>query len=236
VNPSIEDCFLPAELDWLDGGLIGPKDTETSTASISIPHTDGNDKVQPALSKLSLSSQIYGIDGNGGLSSIPAPLRSFVVSEGTRKLLQLDLQNHSQYTLPSAQIMTGYIERYFKTFHQHMPFLHQASWTPENAATPLILAICANGALYSLDAEVGRALHTAAVSSMTSISSGVCALQTTMLLIAFAAWSDEVKDLGLALKLRGGITLMLRQEWATNVEITQPMSWSNWIDAESKKR
>lgn len=238
VIPSIEDCFIPANLDWLDDCLAAPEHAELIMGPVATVLGNHNNQGQSVLSRPSSPSATYGSDGHGALSCMSSFSRSFAISEDIRQKLQLELANFSNYILPSATALSRYIERYFRTFDQHMPFLHQATWAPENAPAPLFLAVCANGALYSLDRGIGRSLHTAAMATMTPKLSGVCALQTTMLLIAFAAWSDDVKDLGVALQLRGGITLILRKEWSTdtcNIDF-QSLDWKQWIDAESKKR
>lgn len=239
LDPAIQDCFLPDDLGWLDQCLTGSEPVEDVIASRRTMNgnQDGREGSSILSRPSSPSHQCLTYVG------VPSPAtkvrpRNFNVTEDTRQRVQLDIAIYSDLSLPSATILSQYIARYFNTFHQHMPFLHEATWSPETAATPLLLAICANGALYSLDRTIAQALHQVAIATLSPQVNGLCALQSTMLLIAFAAWSDDVKDLGLALQLRGGITLILRQEWSSAVnDVDLPLSsWKEWIEAESRKR
>lgn len=132
---------------------------------------------------------------------LPAGSRIFPVTEDTRHKVQLEVSNFSTYALPSTMALSQYIQRCFRTFHLHLPFLHEATWSPQDVAALLFLTLCANGALYNLEREIAFSLHKAAVAMMIPKVTRLCALQTTMLLIAFAAWSGDIKDLRLALQL-----------------------------------
>lgn len=65
------------------------------------------------------------------------------------------------FQLPSRLRMSRYLEGYFRGFHDHMPFLHTASFKPETAELNLVLAMAAVGALYKFEHARGYELYEA---------------------------------------------------------------------------
>ncbi|CAI0651435.1 unnamed protein product [Colletotrichum noveboracense] len=74
---------------------------------------------------------------------------------------------------------------------------------------------------------------------MTSLTDeGIHALQTMMLLTAFAAWSGTKEDLRTALQFHGRLAFAIRQEWALSEygEGAETTTWEAWLARESLKR
>ncbi|KAE9571142.1 hypothetical protein CGMCC3_g12753 [Colletotrichum fructicola] len=74
---------------------------------------------------------------------------------------------------------------------------------------------------------------------MTSLTDeGIHALQTMMLLTAFAAWSGTKEDLRTALQFHGRLAFAIRQEWALSEygESAETTMWEAWLARESLKR
>lgn len=64
--------------------------------------------------------------------------------------------------LPSRHTLARYLEGYFRGFHDHLPFIHTATFDLEKAALELLLALAAAGALYRFEHEKGYRLYAAA--------------------------------------------------------------------------
>ncbi|KAK2477109.1 hypothetical protein H9L39_12333 [Fusarium oxysporum f. sp. albedinis] len=140
--------------------------------------------------------------------------------------------------LPSRTKLSQYIHRYLACFHRHQPLFHDCTWVPVECPVPLTLAVCANGALYILERKIAVALFHTAVNLAKLAHKGICSLQLSMLLIAFAAWSGDPKDLEIAMQFHGCLALDIRREWtkaaaAPNLDST---TWAGWRDKEILKR
>jgi hypothetical protein len=165
--------------------------------------------------------------------------RTFEISESLTKQLQqqlIDIQ--STYVLPSRTSLSLFINQYFKSFHKHQPFLHEATWSPEHVPLSLLFAVCANGAVYSLERRIAKELNQQAIELLDLGDKGIHVLQTQMLLIAFAAWSGQADEIELALRIQSSMTLRLRKERCF-LEINETEiwdSWESWQTYESLKR
>ncbi|KAH9232869.1 hypothetical protein K456DRAFT_336704 [Colletotrichum gloeosporioides 23] len=144
----------------------------------------------------------------------------------------------SQYVLPSKDELSRFIARYFGSFHRHQPFLHEPTWSASRSPVMLVLAVCANGALYSLERPTAFGLYKMAVQMTSLTDEGIHALQTMMLLTAFAAWSGTKEDLRTALQFHGRLAFAIRQEWALSEygEGAETTTWEAWLARESLKR
>ncbi|THC88220.1 hypothetical protein EYZ11_012335 [Aspergillus tanneri] len=152
--------------------------------------------------------------------------------------MQTDVSQAGVYKLPSHPTLSQFIRRYFGSFHRHQPFLHPPTWSPSTAKTALILAVCANGAVYSLEPDIAVELHKAAVACMQrDEKKGLWTLQTLMLVAAFAAWSGSSDDLAFALQCYGEMTMAVRREWSQMQEEQEGFScWERWLERECLKR
>jgi hypothetical protein len=66
------------------------------------------------------------------------------------------------FKLPSKFTLIRYLEGYFSGFHDHLPFLHPATFDPGNIELELFLALTACGALYRFEHAKGYELYDAA--------------------------------------------------------------------------
>lgn len=66
------------------------------------------------------------------------------------------------FKLPSKFTLIRYLEGYFCGFHDHLPFLHPATFDPQNIELELLLALAAVGALYRFEHAKGHQLYDAA--------------------------------------------------------------------------
>lgn len=154
--------------------------------------------------------------------------------------------------IPKAKELERLIEAYIKCFHCHFPIVHFASLDFSTAPGPLILSICAIGALYRLERRravqfhnlASSALHSA-VSSHPSGSTAPAAarplwvVQSCLLLSMYAAFSGQpaavlstVEKMGFfknEFHLKRNALQKGRQE-------TSRLSWDEWILRESTKR
>lgn len=73
------------------------------------------------------------------------------------------------HIVPSKCAFVRYLEGYFRKFHSHLPFLHVASFRPENVGVELILSMIAIGAFYCFEHAEGYRLYGAARLSIDSI-------------------------------------------------------------------
>ncbi|CAG8889082.1 unnamed protein product [Penicillium nalgiovense] len=66
------------------------------------------------------------------------------------------------FRLPSKFTLIRYLEGYFCGFHDHLPFLHLATFDPQNIELELFLALTACGALYRFEYAKSYQLYDAA--------------------------------------------------------------------------
>lgn len=177
---------------------------------------------------------------NVGIVDAPLSHRSpdtLEISDEYRNIMQSHISKTSQFALPSRHELSGYISRYFSNFNRHQPLIHEATWSPNEAPVPLVLAVCANGSVYSLEHSDAVELYRGSLSLLATTDSGIWALQTLMLLTAFASWSGNEEDLHTAIRLHGRMTLALRKEWISQVDDpTAQSDWRAWLEAETCRR
>ena len=76
--------------------------------------------------------------------------------------------------LPSKNALNRFLGGYFEGLHPNLPFIHLATWNPHEAELPLLLALCAVGAFYCFERELGTRLHTASRKLIVSVSLAFC--------------------------------------------------------------
>ncbi|KAF2683191.1 hypothetical protein K458DRAFT_305681 [Lentithecium fluviatile CBS 122367] len=102
------------------------------------------------------------------------PRRSFAdISMDDRQQIADKLSEFSSvvpgtFRLPSRLALCRYIAAYINGFHEHMPFLHIPTMSPETCSIELILAIAAVGAQYTFEGEKGVELFNASRAIATS--------------------------------------------------------------------
>lgn len=243
--PGFEDLwqngFLPEDItlsnnlrDLLDEQNISQELVQTR----QIVRTSGlEDHARTILSRPSSPPLSTGNEESLNTGSVKAS-RAFEVTEEYRCVLQEQLKSTATYTLPSRVALSRFVTQYFKSFHRHQPFLHEATWDPEQAPVALVLAVCANGALYSLERKTATDLYNIALKHLDLDGQGIHLLQTQMLLIAFAAWGGTIADIEPAMRIQASMTLRLRREEASYNDLANSSTarWDIWRATESFKR
>ncbi|KAM0713429.1 hypothetical protein Q7P37_010391 [Cladosporium fusiforme] len=68
----------------------------------------------------------------------------------------------SGFELPPRHTLSRYLEGYYRGFHEHLPFLHLPTMTPNALAPELLLGLAAVGAMYRFEHPKGYQLYFAA--------------------------------------------------------------------------
>ena len=154
------------------------------------------------------------------------------------KLMQEEISKSSSYSLPPRKILCSFIDRYFSSFHRHQPFLHKPTWSPNGSPFTLVLAVCANGAVYNLEYSTSQDLYLQATLLLSNADNSITALQTMMLLTAFSAWTGNAVNISTAFQFHTRIGLALGREWASrkDVNLAAQFDWNNWREMESLRR
>jgi hypothetical protein len=237
LDPNFQTLFFPCDMSWLDG-LNDPLCKLFDTGLSPDTELLGFDNKNTSLLSTTGFPEASDLNDDYKRRQKPSPLRTFTVTADERQTLQLKLQQFSHFALPSRAALSRYVAMYFQQFNQHMPFIHEASWKADGTPLPVFLAMCANGAVYCLEDMVARRLYDASLELLKPLDTGLWTLQTSMLLMAFGAWSGEPTRLQQALHIQGGLLLRLRQAWYEHQKVQPqlPPTWEQWIAAESLRR
>ncbi|KIX05502.1 uncharacterized protein Z518_06374 [Rhinocladiella mackenziei CBS 650.93] len=90
---------------------------------------------------------------------------TLIFTEQMRTALLKDLSNRlsseqlCSFRLPSAAALSKCLRTYAEAFHVHLPIFHFHTMDFERLPSPLVLAICAIGALYRLERKVAASLY-----------------------------------------------------------------------------
>lgn len=161
IDLTLQDCLLPSDLGWLDQIRLSQVSPKSDMSSIAQPHgytiaasDSGSTGDAPSIS----STSGLLLESPKDLDAVIFEKRSHVLGEEQWRHIQAEAVKHGQTSIPDRHMMQQYIRRYFRTFHRHQPFLHEPTWSPNTAAIPLVMSVCANGALYSLEYDIARSL------------------------------------------------------------------------------
>ncbi|KAF9634975.1 Zinc finger C2H2-type protein [Lasiodiplodia theobromae] len=154
--------------------------------------------------------------------------------------------------IPKSKELERLMEAYVSCFHCHFPIIHIASLDLPTAPGPLILSICAIGALYRLDRRRAVQLHNIASSSLhrsvssqpPSFSSPASArplwvVQSCLLLSMYAAFSGQSAAVLSTVEKMGffKIEFQLKRTALQKSALEQSSPcWDEWIRRESSKR
>ncbi|KAB2569479.1 Respiration factor 2 [Lasiodiplodia theobromae] len=154
--------------------------------------------------------------------------------------------------IPKSKELERLMEAYVSCFHCHFPIIHIASLDLSTAPGPLILSICAIGALYRLDRRRAVQLHNIASSSLhrsvssqpSSFSSPASArplwvVQSCLLLSMYAAFSGQSAAVLSTVEKMGFFKIEFQlKRTALQKSAQEPSSpcWDEWIRRESTKR
>ncbi|KAL5356249.1 hypothetical protein BJX96DRAFT_171436 [Aspergillus floccosus] len=111
----------------------------------------------------STEDQVHTSNLDAGSESAKCPWT--LSAAGYRQLSQKVVQCQSSlpgFNLPPKFALMRYLEGYFRGFHDHFPFLHTATFDPQNVELELLIAIAAVGALYRFEQAASHQLYTAA--------------------------------------------------------------------------
>ncbi|RDL40262.1 uncharacterized protein BP5553_00241 [Venustampulla echinocandica] len=213
-----------------------------------------------------LSSQINGPESQGSVCSadhFSSPKKtgrnttpSLVLNDRIRQLLLEDLEKHlssgqsKTLKLPSTSLLQRFLSSYQSCFHQHYPILHLASLDLEQVPSPLILAICAIGALYRLERKHSASLQQWADKAIRSISnfnpstyksspSPIWVVQCKFLLAFARAFSGIPAVVRTALESLEYLSMeytIRRIDLEKTRNPVQALSWANWVEIETSKR
>lgn len=82
-------------------------------------------------------------------------IHSLILKDIEKRLSHEQLKD---FNMPNAQTLQRFLISYLTCFHRHYPILHLPSLDLRNAPSPLILAMCAIGALYRLSRKTAKDL------------------------------------------------------------------------------
>ncbi|GKZ27072.1 hypothetical protein AbraIFM66951_004538 [Aspergillus brasiliensis] len=73
----------------------------------------------------------------------------------------------AEFLIPSRHTMSRYIEGYFRSFHEHFPFLHPPTIKMDTLIPELVLAMAGIGAFFRVEKRKGYALYLASKAIVT---------------------------------------------------------------------
>ncbi|KAK5049837.1 hypothetical protein LTR84_003955 [Exophiala bonariae] len=257
ANANMQGYVMPSDMSWPDEmsgsdtipdinfsnirELFFPSSQPVSAGLDGVPNlglasAEGNG--QSILSRLGSPTPAGGYHSPTALRDRSDAVRSFDIPEHYAQLVQRQARYVVNIDLPKRAALARFVQAYFRTFHRHQPFLHEATWQPDAASVPLFLAVCANGALYSLEIEIAFSLYRAAAMMVEADDPDTATLQTLMLVIAFAVWSGDQQEISLALRLQSRLTTLLPRCWVgyNNQQSSTVMSWEEWLDLQGLRR
>ncbi|KAJ5159691.1 uncharacterized protein N7482_006695 [Penicillium canariense] len=155
------------------------------------------------------------------------------------------------FQIPSSAALNRYLSTYFNLYHPHLPFLHQQSFKPTSAPTPLLLAVLSIGALYTFERDHAFMLHVGSkvlvnqfLQHKENFDSRKCPLwlmQSTLLNMVFESWSGDPKGLEWTCSIKSLLANMVagnRYQLKLRTEARQAVqpSREEWIEDESCRR
>ncbi|KAJ5690578.1 hypothetical protein N7462_004970 [Penicillium macrosclerotiorum] len=155
------------------------------------------------------------------------------------------------FQIPGLLALNRYLSTYFNLYHPHLPFLHQQSFNPASAPTPLLLAVLSIGALYTFERDHAFMLHVGSkvlvnqfLQHKENFDSRKCPLwlmQSTLLNMVFESWSGDPKGLEWTCSIKSLLANMVagnRYQLKVRTEARQSPqpSREEWIEDESCRR
>ncbi|KAL4912261.1 fungal-specific transcription factor domain-containing protein [Aspergillus aurantiobrunneus] len=155
------------------------------------------------------------------------------------------------FQLPATSALNKYLSTYFNLYHHHLPFLHQESFKPTTASTPLLLAVLSIGALYTFERQHAFMLHVGSkmlvnqfLQHKDNFDSRKCplwAMQSTLLNMIFESWSGDPKGLEWTCSIKSLLANMVagnRYQLKVRTEAREGRrpTREEWIEDESCRR
>ena len=94
---------------------------------------------------------------------ISSPQRSLIIVDLLERIPSLEAE---VLRLPDARSLSNCLEAYLTSFHLHLPIIHLPTLDLTNESSPLIMIMCAIGALYRLERDRARELYCVAELSL----------------------------------------------------------------------
>ncbi|KAJ9491856.1 hypothetical protein VN97_g1398 [Penicillium thymicola] len=107
-------------------------------------------------------SQNRQLKGNFAPSISPWKLTPSDYAGLSNDIKELALVLPSSFSLPSRHTVSRFLEGFFRSYHDHMPFLHIPSSSASSLGTELILSLAAVGAFYRFEDAKGYMIYHAA--------------------------------------------------------------------------
>ncbi|KAJ5212996.1 hypothetical protein N7449_000165 [Penicillium cf. viridicatum] len=107
-------------------------------------------------------SQNCQLKGNFTPSISPWKLTPSDYAALSNDIKELALVLPSSFSLPSRHTVSRFLEGFFRSYHDHMPFLHIPSSSASSLGTELILSLAAVGAFYRFEDAKGYMIYHAA--------------------------------------------------------------------------
>ncbi|KAI3551470.1 hypothetical protein CABS03_01528 [Colletotrichum abscissum] len=204
------------------------------------------------------------------LKSTTAKNHKVVFTEEMRAHCLADIELHltkaqlGDFQLPPVACLQQYFNSYVDAFHIHFPFLHLQTLELEKVPSPLVLGICAIGALHRLQRKMASSLYLTAERVLASIDferlqaipellddwarprdspppdQGPLVLaQTRFILVFFASFSSEPRLIRQALVGCGHLSADFRSRMARAKPGSMKLNlsqWHSWVEHESIKR
>ena len=99
------------------------------------------------------------------IKHVSGKLPTVVLDDTKRTLLKTDLESRlseeqrASIMLPTSTSLQKCLRTYFDSVHVHLPLFHLHTFELETTPSPLILAMCATGALFRLERQVAASLY-----------------------------------------------------------------------------
>lgn len=107
-------------------------------------------------------SQNRQLKGNFAPSISPWKLTPSDYARLSNDIKELALVLPSSFSLPSRHTVSRFLEGFFRSYHDHIPFLHIPSSSASSLGTELILSLAAVGAFYRFEDAKGYMIYHAA--------------------------------------------------------------------------
>lgn len=143
---------------------------------------------------------------------------------------------------PDSQDIQRYMNQFFQSFNTRLPVFHLPSFNICVIPAPLLLAMCAVGALFGAEKDVANTLSGLAKQAMQSTGSSydrpVWEVQCKLLLIVHAAFGGDLDAANWALENVGFIQREFSSRKAALLATPslETNGWTDWISRESSKR
>jgi hypothetical protein len=142
-----------------------PNHTQTHRSQSYITHNELHDNMNlkhpPRFPSMDDQLDCSNLDTRSDITNCP-----WIISPSSYKIIVNKIAGCKPASLeipiPSKCALVRYLEGYFRNFHDHLPFLHVASFKPEKVGIELLLSMAAIGAIYCFEHHEGHRLYCAA--------------------------------------------------------------------------